>query len=72
MVQSLRNRGVAAELYPDAVKMDKQFKYAEKKAIPHIAILGSRELEAGVCNIKNLASGEQQSVSMNAVKDFLF
>lgn len=72
LVQQLRDSGIAAELYPDLVKMDKQFKYAEKKHIPYVAIIGTRELESGACNIKNLASGEQQTVSFGTVSSFPF
>ncbi|MGL4360635.1 MAG: histidine--tRNA ligase [Sediminibacterium sp.] len=61
-VQQLRTKNIAAELYPDNLKLDKQFKYAEKKGIPYIVIIGSKELADGTCIIKNLASGEQQTV----------
>jgi histidyl-tRNA synthetase len=45
------------------VKFDKQFKYAEKKSIPWIVIIGSEELAAQTCKVKNLASGEQETVA---------
>jgi histidyl-tRNA synthetase len=61
-VQQLRDRSVSCELYHENSKMDKQFKYAEKKNIPYIAILGSRELENKTIIIKDLASGEQQTL----------
>ncbi len=62
MMQSLRSMGIACELYPVQTKMDKQFKYAEKKNIPFAIIIGSRELEQGNCVVKNLATGVQQTV----------
>lgn len=61
-VQQLRAKGISAELYPDNVKLDKQFKYAEKKQIKQVVIIGSKELAEGICNIKNLSTGEQQTV----------
>ncbi|MCH5600539.1 His/Gly/Thr/Pro-type tRNA ligase C-terminal domain-containing protein [Niabella ginsengisoli] len=65
----LRSNNIACEVYHENSKFDKQFKYAEKKAIPYVAILGSKELEQGVVNIKNLGTGEQEQVSfLNLVK----
>jgi histidyl-tRNA synthetase len=43
--------------------MDKQFKYAERKSVPYIVILGSRELQEGNAVVKNLGTGEQQTVA---------
>jgi histidyl-tRNA synthetase len=43
-------------------KFDKQFKYAEKKQIPYVVIIGAKELETGSCNVKNLQTGVQETV----------
>ena len=58
---ALRSAGVAVEIYPDAVKLKKQFDYADRKAIPFLSINGETEMGAGVVQLKNLASGEQRS-----------
>ncbi len=68
--QLLRANGIACELYHETSKMDKQFRYAEKKKIPFIIIIGSRELEAGEAVIKNLQKGEQQPLPLTQLKDF--
>jgi histidyl-tRNA synthetase len=70
LVQQLRRKGVPAELFHETAKMDKQFKYAERKKIPFIAILGSREMEQGNLVIKNLATGEQQTVAQENLSSF--
>lgn len=62
-MQQLRSSGIACELYHETAKMDKQFKYAEKKNIPFAVIIGSRELEQQQCVVKNLRKGEQQTVA---------
>jgi histidyl-tRNA synthetase len=72
LVQQLRNKGVAAELYHEQAKFDKQFKYAEKKRIPYVAILGEKELQSGNCNIKHMETGVQQIISFNNITDFNF
>lgn len=63
IVKSLREAGLACEIYPDQTKLKKQFDYADKKAIPFISIVGSDEAAQGLVNIKNLSSGEQKSFS---------
>lgn len=67
LMQQLRNNGVACELFHENSKFDKQFKYAEKKQIPFIVILGTKELESGTCNVKELATGVQESVSFDVL-----
>jgi histidyl-tRNA synthetase len=72
LMQQLRNKGVAAELFHESAKMDKQFKYAEKKGIPYVVIIGTKELESGTCNLKDLRSGEQRSLQMKELLEQAF
>ncbi len=71
-LQQLRNRGVRGELYHESSKFDKQFKYAEKKNIPYIIILGEKELAGGTCNLKELATGVQQTLSFTDLLNYKF
>lgn len=59
-MQELRSQGIACELYHQEARLDRQFKYAENKNIPYAIIIGSREMETGTCQLKNLSTGEQQ------------
>ncbi len=70
--QALRGKGIASEVYPETLKFDKQFKYAEKKNIPYVVIIGEKELQENRCNIKELASGEQQSLGLPELLAFSF
>ena len=67
LMQQLRGRGIACELFHENMKFDKQFKYAEKKQIPWVVILGSEELASGTCKVKNQANGDQQIVAQTAL-----
>ena len=67
LVRSLRDAGVACEIYPDQAKLKKQFDYAEKKGIPFVSINGTDEAAAGTVNVKNLSTGEQKSFSKDDV-----
>ena len=69
LLQQLRDKGIASEIYHEAGKMDKQFKYAERKNIPYIAIIGSKEIASGTEVIKNLGTGEQKSYSSSEFID---
>lgn len=58
----LRAQGKNVEIYPDAGKLDKQLKYASLKSIPFVVIIGPEEIAAKSVKIKNMATGEQESV----------
>jgi histidyl-tRNA synthetase len=64
LMQQLREQGIRCELYHEQAKFDKQFKYADKKAIPFAIMIGSKELEDGTCIVKDLRKGEQQTLSV--------
>jgi histidyl-tRNA synthetase len=72
LLQELRNRGVAAEIFHENAKFDKQFKYAEKKNIGYAVIIGENELAAGTCVVKNLTTGTQETISREALLTYLF
>jgi histidyl-tRNA synthetase len=68
----LRNKKIACEIYPEKSKFDKQFKYAEKKGIPNVVIIGTEELAKKECTIKQLATGKQTIVPFASIPDFEF
>ena len=72
LMQQLRDSGIAAELFHEQSKFDKQFRYAEKKSIPFAVMIGAKELEDGTCNVKNLLTGEQQAVAQSGLVKFNF
>ncbi len=66
----LRNKKIACEIYPEKSKFDKQFKYAEKKGIPNVIIIGTEELAKKECNLKNIVTGIQTTISFSALPNF--
>jgi len=72
LMQQLRNKKIRCELYHETVKFDKQFKYAEKKNIPYVIIIGSKELEEKTCTIKNLLQSSQQTISQQELLNYNF
>jgi histidyl-tRNA synthetase len=71
-MQAMRKQGVRCELYHEQAKMDKQFKYAEKKNIGFAVIIGSQELLNNTAVIKNLKTGIQESVTLANLSNKLF
>jgi len=71
VMQGLRQKGIPCELFHEEAKMAKQFVYAEKKNIPFVVIIGSREKEEGNCQVKQLATGEQTLVPLDQLAVFL-
>jgi histidyl-tRNA synthetase len=61
LMQQLRAAGTRCELYPENAKFEKQFKYAEKKHIPYVVIIGDEEIGSGTVKIKNIQTGDQQT-----------
>ena len=59
----LREKGVAAEVYPDSAKMKKQMAYANAKRIPFVAIAGETEMAQGVVTLKNMETGVQTTAA---------
>lgn len=63
-VKKFRELGIKAELYPDAAKMKKQFQHADRRNIPYTVVTGEQEMAEGKYTLKNMASGEQESISL--------
>lgn len=66
VISRLRLNGISAELYPESSKLKKQFSYAEKKGIPNLVFFGEQEIADGNITVKDLLSGEQQTLNLEA------
>lgn len=62
LAAELRSQGLRVEVYPEADKIGKQFKYAASRSFPFVTVVGDEEAAAGVVTVKDLTSGEQQRV----------
>ncbi|WP_199417043.1 histidine--tRNA ligase [Chitinophaga silvatica] len=71
-VMQLRKQGVAAELYHESSKMDKQMKHADKRSIPFVAILGESELAENCISIKDLKNGKQEKINGDELLTYSF
>ncbi len=57
----LRDAGYRVEWYPEPVRLQRQFKYADRNEIPLVIIIGPDEIESDKVSLKDMVSGEQVS-----------
>lgn len=64
----LRNNRINTDIYgnPES-KLDKQLKYADRKGIPFVIIIGPEEAKKKVVKLKDMKSGDQRSLSIEQV-----
>ncbi len=67
LVQQVRQEGIAAEIYPSVEKIKKQMKYADDKNIPYVVLIGENEMQTGQLTLKNMTSGEQESLAISGI-----
>jgi len=71
IVSRLRKLGIITELYPDALKISKQFAYADARQIPYVIIAGEEEMKNNECTLKVMASGEQKKIQPQDVGSYI-
>jgi len=71
ILAKVRAANIRAEIFPDAAKMKKQMTYADKKSIPYVALVGENEINNNVVTLKNMLTGEQESVAVSSLVDKL-
>lgn len=67
VAQKLRKAGIATDVYPEAAKMKKQLKYASDLKVKFAGIIGDHELANQLIALKNLITGEQESLDVDAL-----
>ncbi|MEO9511380.1 MAG: histidine--tRNA ligase [Flavobacteriaceae bacterium] len=71
LVGKLREGGIKAEVYPSAAKMQKQMKYANSRNVPYVVLIGERELLNQEFVAKTMATGEQETYSLENLGNFI-
>jgi histidyl-tRNA synthetase len=70
ITQMLRDKNVNTEIWlDDDAKMEKQLKYADKKQIPYVVIIGPDEAKNDTVTVKNLATREQKTLPLGQLTD---
>ncbi len=71
IANKLRREKIATEVFPGTDKLDKQLKYADRKKIPFVIIVGPEEADKNIIKLKNMKSGEQEILDIEKVIDKL-
>jgi len=72
LIDSLRKEGKKIDIYPDEVKLNKQFSYANKHNVNYAIIMGENEFKKNQVIIKNMIDGSQSNYSIEEVNSELF
>lgn len=68
VAQALRKASINTELYPAQTdKLDKQFKYADRRGIPYALVLGEDEIKNNTVTLKNLTTREQSTLPLDQI-----
>lgn len=68
IAEFLRKNNINTEVYlNEEAKLDKQLKYANKKNIPYVIIIGPEEAEKNLMKLKNMKTGEQKLIKKGTV-----
>ena len=67
LAQTLRAEGLRVDLYPEADKLGKQFKYASSRGIPFVAVLGDDERAQGKVGLKEMTTGTQRALDQSEI-----
>ena len=67
----LRQAGVRTQVYTEPKKVKAKFAYADKLGVPFAVVIGSNEAEAGLVALKDLRSGEQQTLTAAEAADII-
>lgn len=71
LLKELRANNVECELYPSALKMQKQMKYANDRNVEFVAIVGEEEMSSGLIQLKNMQTGNQDEFSIEEIIQLL-
>ena len=71
LAADLRRGGLRVDVYPEADKLGKQFKYASSRHYAFVAVVGDQERAGGTVSIKDLRSGAQETVARAEAATFI-
>jgi histidyl-tRNA synthetase len=62
----LRRSGIRTQLYSENKKFKAKMSYADKIGVPYIVLIGEDEINEGVISLKDMTTGEQRKLSVEA------
>lgn len=71
LASMLRKEGISCEIYPESAKLKKQMKYANDRNFPYCILIGEDEIKNSTCVLKNMITGEQETISFDSLTEIL-
>ncbi|MGM9641410.1 MAG: histidine--tRNA ligase [Faecousia sp.] len=71
LATGLREAGIRTQVYMEQKKFKQKMSYCDKLAIPYAVLLGEDEIQAGQCSVKDLATGQQVTVTPAEAADLI-
>jgi histidyl-tRNA synthetase len=71
LLKKIHAAGIAAELFPDAAKINKQLAYANARHIQYVILAGANEIHEGLVSVKNMVSGAQNKIKPEDLVEFV-
>ena len=62
IIKELRANGINTEIFPDNTKIGKQMNYANNKGIEFVVLAGENEIAENKVCLKNMKTGEQETI----------
>ena len=67
LIDKIREKNIACEIYPSDIKIKKQMDYANQKGINYVVIIGEDELKNSIFKIKDMSSGAETKFNLNNI-----
>lgn len=71
LATTLRKKGISCEIYPESAKLKKQMKYANDRHFPYCILVGEEEIKNSACVLKNMLTGEQETIAFDFLSEKL-
>jgi len=70
VVQSIRESGVNADILLQEMPIKKRFKYADKKCIKYVVVVGEEEVSSNTLTVQNMETGDKEKVSIENISTY--
>jgi histidyl-tRNA synthetase len=67
VVKSIRESGVDADILLQEMSMKKKFKYADKKGIKYVVVIGEEEAKSGILTVQSMITGDKSKIAINEI-----
>jgi len=67
----LRDGGICTDVLLEEMSMKRRFKYADRKGVPNVVVIGDEEARSGQYTVQNMESGTKHKMPIEGIVDHL-